>query len=135
MIFRLRLAPWGEGILPHEHTFPAAKADRLALTIATGTQCSPIFVLYSDPQGVAQAPLHADAERPPDAFYTDEDNVTHMLWAVTDPQALAAVTAALEPKTFYIADGHHRYETALAYQRWRRGGGLPGVAAPPPLAS
>lgn len=135
MIFRLRLASWGDGILPHEHTFPAAKADRLALTIATGTQCSPIFVLYSDPQGAAQAPLHADTERPPNAVYADDDNVTHMLWAVSDPQALAAVSAALEPATFYIADGHHRYETALNYQRWRRGGGLPDVAAPPPLAS
>ena len=136
MIFHLRLAPWGQGILPHEHTFPAAKADRLALTIATGTQCSPIFVLYSDPDGLAAQPLSATAaERAPDAVYDDE-GVQHALWAVTDPQALAAAAAALEPKTFYIADGHHRYETALNYQRWRRGGGLPdAIVPPPPLAS
>ena len=136
LIFRLRLAPWGDGILPHERTFPAAKADRLALTIATGAQCSPIFLLYSDPAGAAQAPLAAAAEgRAPDAVYNDEDGVEHTLWAVTDPAALAAVTAALEPKTFYIADGHHRYETALNYQRWRRGGGLPAAPAPTPLSS
>ena len=136
MIFRLRLAPWGQGILPHEHTFPAAKADRLALTIATGTQCSPIFVLYSDPEGRAVQPLSATtAHRAPDAVYDDDEGVQHELWAVSDPQAVAAAVAALEPKTFYIADGHHRYETALNYQRWRRGGGLPGAGAPPPLAS
>ncbi len=136
MIFRLRLAPWGEGILPHERTFPAAKADRLALAIATGAQCSPIFLLYADPQGTAQAPLAAAADqREPDAIYRDEDGVEHTLWAVTEPAALAAAAAALEPKTFYIADGHHRYETALNYQRWRRGGGLPDAPAPAPLAS
>ncbi len=135
LIFRLRLAPWGKGILPHERTFPAAKADRLALTIATGAQCSPIFLLYSDPAGEAQAPLAAAAElRAADATYHDEDGVEHALWAVTDPAALAAVTAALESKTFYIADGHHRYETALNYQRWRRGGGLDALA-PAPLSS
>ena len=136
MIFRLRLAPWGKGILPHERTFPAAKADRLALTIATGAQCSPIFLLYSDPAGQAQAPVTAAADqRGPDAVYCDEDGVEHTLWAVTDPAALAAATAALAPKTFYVADGHHRYETALAYQRWRRGGGPPDAPAPAPLHS
>ena len=136
LIFRLRLAPWGQGVLPHERTFPAAKADRLALTIATGAQCSPIFLLYSDPEGQAQAAVTAAADRrAPDALYHDEDGVEHTLWAVTEPAALAAATAALEPKTFYVADGHHRYETALNYQRWRRGGGLPDAPAPTPLNS
>ncbi len=136
LIFRLRLAPWGDGILPHERTFPAAKADRLALTIATGAQCSPIFLLYSDPSGQVHAPLAVAAdERAPDALYRDEDGVEHALWAVTEPAVLAAVAAALEAKTFYIADGHHRYETALNYQRWRRGGGLPDALAPAPLSS
>lgn len=137
LIFRLRLAPWGEGILPHERTFPAAKADRLALTIATGAQGSPIFLLYSDPAGAALAPAEAVAgARAADAHYRDEDGVEHELWAVTDPAGLASLAAALESKTFYLADGHHRYETALSYQRWRRGGGLPPAApAPAPLHS
>ncbi len=136
MVFRLRLAPWGQGILPHERTFPAAKADRLALTIAAGAQCSPIFLLYSDPAGQAQGPMVAAADqRAPDAVYCDEEGVEHALWAVTDPAALAAATGVLEPKTFYVADGHHRYETALSYQRWRRGGGLPDAPAPAPLSS
>lgn len=136
LIFRLRLAPWGEGILPHERTFPAAKADRLALTIATGAQGSPIFLLYSDPAGAALASMEAAAgQRAADACYRDEDGVEHELWAVTDAAALAGLTAALAPKTFYLADGHHRYETALSYQRWRRGGGLPAAPAPAPLTS
>lgn len=135
LIFRLRLAPWGEGILPHERTFPAAKADRLALTIATGAQCSPIFLLYSDPAGAVQAPLARTLAEPPVAQFTDDDGIDNSLWAITDPALLAALTTALEPKTFYLADGHHRYETALTYQRWRRGGGLPAVAAPAPLSS
>ncbi|MEZ4768838.1 MAG: DUF1015 domain-containing protein [Caldilineales bacterium] len=136
MIFRLRLAPWGQGILPHEHTFPAAKADRLALTIATGTQCSPIFVLYADPAGRAQEPLNATtAQRPPDGLLHDDEGVEHELWAVTDEQAVAAVADALERTTFYIADGHHRYETALNYQRWRRGGPLPDSPLPAPLSN
>lgn len=135
LIFRLRLAPWGEGILPHERTFPAAKADRLALTIATGAQCSPIFLLYTDPTGAVQSPLARTLAEPPAAQFTDDDGVENTLWVITDPAVLQSVTAALEPKTFYLADGHHRYETARTYQRWQRGGGQPEAAAPAPLAS
>ena len=133
LIFRLKLAPWGEGILPHERTFPGAKADRLALTIATASQCSPIFLLYSDPSGDAQRPLLAAAERPADVAFQDDDGVEHAVWVLTGSDLLAA--AALESKTFYLADGHHRYETALNYQRYRRGGLLPDTAAPAPLSS
>lgn len=135
LIFRLRLASWGDGILPHEHTFPAAKADRLALLIATETQCSPIFLLFSDPAGEVRAPLAAAAERPADAVLLDDDGVEHALWAIADAAAIEQVAAALEPLTFYVADGHHRYETALNYQRYRRGEGLPETDAPLPLTS
>ncbi|MFN2168102.1 MAG: DUF1015 family protein, partial [Anaerolineae bacterium] len=129
-IFRLRLAPWGDGILPHERTFPAAKADRLALTIATEAQCSPIFLLYSDQGGKAQAALAAAARRRPDATLVYGDGIEQSLWSVKDAGAIANYAKALARATFYIADGHHRYETALNYQRFRRGGGL---AASPPL--
>ena len=135
LIFRLRLAPWGEGILPHERTFPAAKADRLALTIATAAQCSPIFLLYSDPQAAVQAGLAGTLASPPAARYVDDDGVEQTLWVIDDPARLAQIAAALEPKTFYLADGHHRYETALAYQHWRRSGDDPDAAVPAPLSS
>lgn len=134
-IFRLRLAPWGEGILPHERTFPAAKADRLALTIATEAQFSPIFLLYADPEGRAQAALATAAKRRPDAMLVHGEGVEQSLWAISDVRAIAGFARALAPTTFYIADGHHRYETALNYQRFRRGGGLPDTLPPPPLTS
>lgn len=135
LIARLRLAPWGEGILRHERTFPAAKADRLALTIATRSQFSPIFALYSDPSGDVQAVLHAACHRPPDSVLNDDDGVSHALWAVTEQDCLEATAAALAERTFYIADGHHRYETALNYQRFRRTGVLPDSPPPNPLSS
>lgn len=136
LVFRLLATPWGEGVLPHERTFPTAKADRLALLIATGSQCSPIFLLYSDPAGEAQAPILAEAaERPPEAVYCDDEGVEHRLWAVTAPEAIAAAAATLASRTFYVADGHHRYETALNYRRWRRTGALPAMSAPPPLTA
>lgn len=130
-IFRLRLAPWGEGILPHERTFPAAKADRLALTIATGAQCSPIFLLYTDSQGEAQGLLAAHTRRRPDVMLLNSDEVEQSLWAIKDARAVASFARILAPATFYIADGHHRYETALNYQRFRRGGALPDTPPPP----
>lgn len=135
LIFRLRATPWGEGVLPHERTFPTAKADRMALSIATQSQCSPIFLLYSDPAGQAQAPLMAAANQPPQGVLRDDDGVEHALWAITDPLIIQAVAQALERQTFYLADGHHRYETALNYRRWRRGGGLPPMPPPQPLST
>lgn len=135
LIFRLLATPWGEGILPHERTFPTAKADRLALKIASRAQCSPIFLLYSDPSGAVQAPLRAAVQEPADAVLLDEDGVEHALWAVGDRDAVRAAAEALASHTFYLADGHHRYETALNYRRWRRGQGLPPMAPPAPLTA
>jgi uncharacterized protein (DUF1015 family) len=134
-IFRLRLAPWGEGILPHERTFPAAKADRLALTIATEAQFSPIFLLYADPDGQAQSALASAARRRPSAMLVHGEGIEQSLWAISDTRVIAEFARALAPATFYVADGHHRYETALNYQRFRRGGGLPDTPAPAPLTN
>ncbi|MEA3336352.1 MAG: DUF1015 domain-containing protein [Chloroflexota bacterium] len=133
MVFRLRLAPWGNGILPHERTFPATRADRLALTIATQCQFSPIYALYSDPSAAAQNALISVAERQPDLHYQDDDGVEHSLWAISRASALQTAIESLEDRTFFIADGHHRYETALNYQRYRRYGVLPDAPAPSPL--
>jgi uncharacterized protein (DUF1015 family) len=132
-IARLKLAPWGQGVLPHERTFPSAKADRLALTIATRSQYNPIFALYADEQGWVQAPLLAACQRPPDAVLNDDDSVAHALWAVCDQQAIGEAIAALGDRVLYVADGHHRYETALNYQRFRRTGALPDSPPPAPL--
>jgi uncharacterized protein (DUF1015 family) len=119
LIGLLRLVPWGQGVLPHERTFPHAKADRLALLAATRAQVNPIFMLYSDPAGEVMHPLLAARPEVPTAVGGDlgDEAIILRLWAVTDPQAIAAACAAMAPRTLYVADGHHRYETALTYQR------------------
>lgn len=120
LIAALRLAPWGEGILPHERTFPQAKADRLALLKAIGLEDSPIFTLAPDPDGALRDHLRTAMARPPDRVYHDEEGTRHALWQETDPALIAALCHRLADRTLYVADGHHRYETALVYQVWRQ---------------
>ncbi len=119
-IAQLRLAPWGQGILPHERTFPQAKADRLALLKATGLHDSPIFTLFQDDDGAVRQRLAFGQARPPDATYRDDRDDRHDLWRLSEPDLIADLTRLLAERTLYVADGHHRYETALAYQVWRR---------------
>lgn len=120
LIAALRLAPWGEGILPHERTFPQAKADRLALLKAIGWQDSPIFTLTPDPDGALRAMLQKAMTRAPDLVYDDGEGTRHALWRESDPSLLAALCSLLADRPLYVADGHHRYETALAYRVWRQ---------------
>src|SRR5262249_27946122 len=125
VLCRLGLEEFASGVVrPHERTFPGPKADQLALLRATGAYLSPIFGLYARPgerlrdvAGIAGPPLVELTEEPGDM---------HRLWRVTDPHAVARVEAALEQETIFIADGHHRYETALAY---RAEGGADGPGA------
>lgn len=110
---RVRVEDYGPGrIRPHERTHPGPKQDRLRLTRATRTNLSPIFSLYSDPDGAAMGAL-AGAE--PWSEMTDPDGTVNRLGRVTDPEAIAAATAALAGTELLIADGHHRYETARVY--------------------
>jgi uncharacterized protein (DUF1015 family) len=113
------LADWdAHVVLPHEHTLAGPKADRLELLHACNTNFSPIFMLYP-PQRQAEAALWAAAENlPPLAeVRLPDDRVTRM-WAIGS--AGAAFSAALAASPLYIADGHHRYETALRYRDERR---------------
>jgi len=107
-------------MLPHERTFPSAKADRLALLKATRVQFSPIFTLYSDPQAVVRSLLEEICAAPPHVSYRNEEGVVQRLWKVEEEDRIRALVRQLGSKTFYVADGHHRYETALNYQRWQR---------------
>ncbi len=120
LIGRLLLSPWGEGILPHEKTFPTAKADRLALLKATHAHFSPIFALYPDPQAAVRGILQQTTQLPEAARFTDDQGVEHTLWVLQDEHLISRLAAHLQTTTFYVADGHHRYETALNYQRWMR---------------
>ena len=111
---RLRLEEFGTGsVYPHELTMSGPKADRLALLNACRTNLSPIFGLYPDVDSAAQNPLEEAILSITPSEATDELGVLHRLWAVTDRAAISAVCDQLADKPIFIADGHHRYETAL----------------------
>ncbi|HEV2998844.1 MAG TPA: DUF1015 domain-containing protein [Solirubrobacteraceae bacterium] len=115
---RVRLEEYGPGrVRPHERTHPGPKEDRLRLTRATQANMSPIFSLFSDPAGAAWGALEPATADPPWGETTDADGTLHRLWRVSDPAAIAAVKAAASGSELLIADGHHRYETARAYQQ------------------
>lgn len=115
----VRLEPWDAGVvLPHERTFRGPKQDRLELLRATAVAPSSVFSLYEQPEAVAQV-LRDVTSREPIARPT-EDDVIHRLWSVQDPAQIEAITDAMSTQQLYIADGHHRYETALAYRDERR---------------
>jgi uncharacterized protein (DUF1015 family) len=109
----VRLVPLSAGIvLPHERTLTGPKEDRLKLFRATRTNLSPGFMLYRDPNGLIDGPLHSAQ---PVAEFVTSDGIHHALAKVTAPDALAAITEGVAKSTLLIADGHHRYETALRY--------------------
>jgi uncharacterized protein (DUF1015 family) len=110
---RVGLRPYGSGIRAHERTQPGPKEDRLRLTRATRHNLSPIFSLHPGDAWQHIGPALGD----PWGEVTDDEGTAHRVWRVTDPAVHQAVTAELEPGELLIADGHHRYETALAYQR------------------
>ncbi len=123
---RLRLEAYGpgSGVLPHERTMSGPKEDRYKLLRATGVNTSPTIGLYDDPDGAGVAVLDANMARAADVDLIDDDGVRHRLWAVpADGDAAAAVApllAAASRGPLTIADGHHRYETALRYRDERR---------------
>src|SRR5262249_47854316 len=130
---RVRLEPFGTGrIYPHEETMSGPKADRLKLFRATAMNLSQIFGLYPDADGAVQSQLDAAVGRALPLEATDHLGVVSRLWPVTDQQVVSAVTGLMGPKPVFIADGHHRYETALRYLEERREAGTvaDGEAAP-----
>jgi uncharacterized protein (DUF1015 family) len=120
------LAEYGQTVKPHEQTLSGPKADRLNLMRATHAQLGQIFMLYSDPDKVIDAILQRAARSEPLLFSLDEDGVDHRLFAITDPADITSIRRAMADKTVFIADGHHRYETALNYYRETR---LPAAAS------
>ena len=114
---RVRVEDYGAGhIRPHERTHPGPKEDRLRLTRATRANLSPIFSLFSDPDGSAWGALAgAVSGAEPWAETTDPDGTRNRLWRVGDAAAIATVARTLSGVELLIADGHHRYETARVY--------------------
>ena len=132
-----RLHDYADGIVfRHEQTHTKAKSDRLSLLRAMQAQTGQLFMLYSDPDGevdrssktpltwlhpaklVSQPPTRRWAE--PDIAVTDEYGVLHRVWSITHPEVVAGHSEKMADKKLIIADGHHRYETALNYRNERR---------------
>lgn len=116
------LAEYEEGIiLPHERTLRGPKVDRLELMKATECNLSQIFMLYDDPESVVDGWLEdAIAGTDPVIDITTPDDIEHKLWVVQDEVLLAKIEQFFADQSLLIADGHHRYETALAYREFRR---------------
>lgn len=125
VICRVKVEEFSKGVvLPHEETLSKAKADRLNLMKATFCNFSQIYSLYMDEQHTTQAAIDALSQGAPDVQLTDGEGVTHRLWIVTDPAAIAKLCADFASRKLYIADGHHRYETALNFRNYCREQGL-----------
>jgi uncharacterized protein (DUF1015 family) len=114
---RLRLEPWDQGtVLPHEQTFRAPKEDRSRLLQSLRLNTSPVFLVYPDSQQqVAPLVARAVSDRATVEF-ADDEGLSHALWRIDDPHLAAAIAHSLARERLYVADGHHRYETALAYR-------------------
>jgi uncharacterized protein (DUF1015 family) len=105
-------------VFRHEQTFPKHKSDRLALFKATRAYCEQIYMLYSDPTFTAEKAIFESGSAP-ELEITDEYNVLHRVWKLTDPALIQRVLSAMQDKWLLIADGHHRYETSTAYMHER----------------
>jgi uncharacterized protein (DUF1015 family) len=129
----VRLYDWADDvIMPHESTMTGPKADRLALLQATSANLSPIFSVYDDAdstirqaisRGVPSREDYAVGQEntvQPGFAFVDPDGNHHRLTPIAEPEAVAAISAAFAGKRLYIADGHHRYETALNYRNEQR---------------
>src|ERR1041385_2849584 len=116
-----RLHDYSDGVVfRHEQTLSKPRLDRLNLLRATRAHFGQIFMLYSDPPGEIEALLQPKTGDEPEASILDEHETLHRLWQVDDPALIAALQQKMHSKKLLIADGHHRYETALAYRDERR---------------
>ena len=112
----LRLEPYERGIvLPHERTHRGPKEDRLALMRATRASLEPLWFVYDGSRSELGRLLDEAVRRAPDATFADSEGHPQRLWAVAQGAWTEAASAALTAQPLLIADGHHRYETALAY--------------------
>jgi uncharacterized protein (DUF1015 family) len=121
---RLRLEPFGAGqVYPHEETMPGPKADRLRLFHATGMNLSPIFGIYPDSDSQVQQAIETVVRGQPAIEAADHLGVVTRLWLVESDDVVSRVQGLMGPRPIFIADGHHRYETALRYRDDQRAAG------------
>lgn len=125
IICRVKLEEFSKGIiLPHEFTLSKAKEDRLNLMKATNCNFSQIYSLYMDGGKNTLGKIDSLSKSEPDIQLQDNDNVTHRMWIIKDEKAIADICSDFADRKLYIADGHHRYETALNYRNYLREQGL-----------
>jgi uncharacterized protein (DUF1015 family) len=106
-------------VLPHEKTFSRVKSERLELMKSCHANYSPIFSLYSDAKQLVLNTLRQScSELTPDMKFIDTNGHLHQLWRVTDAAVHQRISGFMNDKSIFIADGHHRYETALNYRQW-----------------
>jgi uncharacterized protein (DUF1015 family) len=116
-----RIHDYSDGVIfRHEQTLSKPRADRLNLLRATQAHFGQIFMLYSDPQAEIETLLKSKTEEDPDTSVLDEYETLHRVWRIHDPSLIQAAQQLMREKKLLIADGHHRYETALAYRNERR---------------
>jgi uncharacterized protein (DUF1015 family) len=117
----VRLAEWDRReVIPHEQTLSGPKADRLLLLRHTAANLSPVYGLYEDPTGAVSQVVAEHVKREPDLVADQGSEGRHRLWRIDAWDDVAAIQEALSNQPIFIADGHHRYETALAYRDERR---------------
>lgn len=119
LIARVKLEEFSSRkVLPHERTFPKHKVDRLNLLRATNTNTGQIFLLYKDDDKNVQRAVEKAREKAElEADVKDEDNFRHLMWIVRDKDDIQSIQEAMADRVLIIADGHHRYETSLNYQK------------------
>lgn len=121
IIVRVKLEEFSKGIiLPHEFTLSKAKEDRFNLMKATNCNFSQIYALYMDETHTTLNTIDGQSQDKAALEFTDNDNVTHRLWIVTDEDVISKIVNDFADRKLYIADGHHRYETALNYRNYCR---------------
>ncbi len=125
LICRLKVEEFEKGVvLPHEFTLSKAKEDRLNLMKATNCNFSQIYGLYMDEEHTSLSTIDSLSAGRADMQFTDDDNIIHRMWIVTDEKAIEKLTSDFSDRKIYIADGHHRYETALNYRNYCRENGI-----------
>ncbi len=123
-VCRVKLEEFSKGIvLPHEETLSKAKTDRFNLMNATGCNFSQIYSLYMDGNNPTFNKLESASAQTPAIEFTDGEGLVHKLWVITDTAVITSVCSDFEERKLYIADGHHRYETALNYRNAQREAG------------
>ena len=127
----VELEPFGRGVLPHEQTHARAKADRLSLTRAVVANLSPVFALYEDPQSAVGPLIAPVTAEPPRLSITGEDGDQHTVWSISGVERFDKLAGIFRASRLYIADGHHRYETALNFRNKQR---IDHPEAPPDAA-